>query len=318
MWVFLVFCLFFIVSYIYLFHHFLTSRRKIKIADAYKLELNNLVEQSKPLWRFSELVDEEERVRNKIIASESLSERIINEANATAKQIIESAEDILIAARKESNDLLSLSSSVPDSYADASLDLESEVSKEGLSGSYRSPDKLRVDSDGPIFFAYIDAKDFIDVYHIEKPKYSEKHISGYCNSVSGFRSFRRDRVIKVFDSWHYANEYRALLPYKDGVTKNNNPESKSTITKKGSLEVCFTGFGADDKKSLQKVAMENGMVVRSRVTANLSILCCGYAAGPKKMEEAETKGVLIMDKFQFINFLTTGEVPDARSDTLKP
>lgn len=40
------------------------------------------------------------------------------------------------------------------------------------------------------------------------------------------------------------------------------------------------------------------------------ILCCGYNAGPTKVTAARMKGVLILDEEQFLNMVSTGEVPD--------
>lgn len=166
--------------------------------------------------------------------------------------------------------------------------------------------------DGPIFFAYIDSKENIDVYSIEKPRYSTVHVSGFCETVSGFRTFRRDRLIKYFDDWHDACEYLSqVIPSSVKPISKQDKKAKAVkkTAKKDSLEICFTGFSASEKLTLQKLAMENGMLVRTGITANLSLLCCGITAGPKKVEEAKGRGVVILDRIQFINFLKTGEVP---------
>ena len=76
------------------------------------------------------------------------------------------------------------------------------------------------------------------------------------------------------------------------------------------FEVCFTGFKKADKERLTTLATENKMFVRSSVTQNLQVLCCGYNAGPTKVTAARMKGVLILDEEQFLHMTSTGEVPD--------
>lgn len=76
------------------------------------------------------------------------------------------------------------------------------------------------------------------------------------------------------------------------------------------FEVCFTGFKKDDKERLISLATDNKMSVRTSVTQNLQVLCCGYNAGPKKVDAARMKGVVILDESQFQLLVETGEVPD--------
>lgn len=52
------------------------------------------------------------------------------------------------------------------------------------------------------------------------------------------------------------------------------------------------------------------MVVRGAVTINLEFLCCGYNAGPKKIEKARHHGVIILNESQFKTMLQTGEIPE--------
>lgn len=57
-------------------------------------------------------------------------------------------------------------------------------------------------------------------------------------------------------------------------------------------------------------ATANGMTVRSSVTQNLQLLCCGYNAGPSKVTAARMKGVVILDEEHFADFVKTGELPE--------
>ena len=89
------------------------------------------------------------------------------------------------------------------------------------------------------------------------------------------------------------------------LTSHNN--WKRNIT--GALEICFTGFKAQDKNTLTKIAESNGMIVRSNVTNQLSILCCGYNAGPAKVGRARHQGVKVLSESQFHSLIETGEIP---------
>ncbi|MCI5192690.1 MAG: hypothetical protein D3915_06125 [Candidatus Electrothrix sp. AU1_5] len=75
-------------------------------------------------------------------------------------------------------------------------------------------------------------------------------------------------------------------------------------------EICFTGFKKADKIKLVELAESEGMVVRGAVTINLEFLCCGYNAGPKKIEKARHHGVIILNESQFKTMLQTGEIPE--------
>ena len=58
------------------------------------------------------------------------------------------------------------------------------------------------------------------------------------------------------------------------------------------------------------MAEGNGIVVRSTVKNNLNFLCCGYNAGPKKIEKARAQNVIALDEEQFVRLLETGEIPE--------
>lgn len=77
----------------------------------------------------------------------------------------------------------------------------------------------------------------------------------------------------------------------------------------GIFEICFTGFDAAKKREL--IALADGatndmFVVRNSVTKTLDILCCGETAGPKKVADAQSKGIHIFDEEQFRKLLEIG------------
>jgi BRCT domain type II-containing protein len=43
------------------------------------------------------------------------------------------------------------------------------------------------------------------------------------------------------------------------------------------------------------------------------MLCCGYNAGPSKVNAARMKGTIIIDEESFVHFIETGEIPDAKN-----
>lgn len=95
---------------------------------------------------------------------------------------------------------------------------------------------------------------------------------------------------------------------KDLISKQK-VSSRNIQERHNKLEICFTGFVKAEKESLIDKAIAAGMHVRDGVAKNLHFLCCGYNAGPKKIESAREKGVLILVASQFIQMLETGELP---------
>ncbi len=153
------------------------------------------------------------------------------------------------------------------------------------------------------YFVYINAKKQVNAYTLYNVSESEEHFQGVCNKSKQLKTFRKDRVIKECSSYDLAlvdlSEYKGL----------EHP-SFSKTPKVNLFEICFTGFKKDDKERLISLATDNKMSVRASVTQNLQVLCCGYNAGPKKVDAARMKGVVILDENQFHLLVETGEVPD--------
>ncbi|EFR7922777.1 hypothetical protein H1Z67_000112 [Salmonella enterica] len=171
-----------------------------------------------------------------------------------------------------------------------------------------------------LYFVYINAKSVIAAYELANVKYNGDYIQGYCPTEGAFRTFRKDRFIKFLDSFEDAIEYlNKTVPTLD-INKDEWVKTKSrhhydsfNLKKpdfKNTFEVCFTGFKKTDKDRLKDSAISAGMIVRSDVTANLHILCCGYNAGTKKMEIATLKGTMVLTENEFLDFLNSGVIPD--------
>jgi NAD-dependent DNA ligase len=153
------------------------------------------------------------------------------------------------------------------------------------------------------FFVYVNAKKQVNAYTLYNVSESEEHFQGVCNKSNQLKTFRKDRIVKDCSSYDLAlvdlSEYKGI-----------ELQAFSKKPKLNLFEVCFTGFKKDDKERLISLATDNKMSVRASVTQNLQILCCGYNAGPKKVDSARMKGVVILDEKQFELLVETGEVPD--------
>lgn len=153
-------------------------------------------------------------------------------------------------------------------------------------------------------FIYINAKGYIDAYSVTKISYSDNHIQGICKASNTLKTFRKDRVICQFESETLAIESVCKYSPDDYAHLITKPPKKETF------DICFTGFKKADKDRLAGIATEHGLIIRSSVTQNLNMLCCGYNAGPTKVSTARMKGVIIIDESQFIDFLETCQIPD--------
>lgn len=154
-------------------------------------------------------------------------------------------------------------------------------------------------------FVYINANARIGAHSITSVSQSENHIQGICLSAHSIRTFRRDRILQEFASADEAQQ----------ASKSFQPEgyihlTKATKPRASTFDVCFTGFKKADKERLVEVAEAHKLTVRSSVTQNLQMLCCGYNAGPSKVTAARMKGTVVIDEPGFVHFLETGEIPE--------
>ncbi|UHD15719.1 BRCT domain-containing protein [Thiocapsa bogorovii] len=166
-------------------------------------------------------------------------------------------------------------------------------------------------SRGVRLFIYQDAKGSITARKVINVSESEQYIQGVCTSSNALRTFRKDRILD--DAVDDENINTKLEHY---LSINPQPLTSSAYIRRrapnldGAPEVCFTGFKKDDKEDLIALANSFDMVVRSAVTSNLAFLCCGYNAGPKKIEKSRHQGVVVMSELQFREMLKTGEIPE--------
>ena len=157
-------------------------------------------------------------------------------------------------------------------------------------------------------FIYRDARGNITERQILNVSQSEVYIQGICSVERALRTFRKDRVLEEFSN---ISDMAGRLQYhieKNPPPNAVNPNNRSNPL--GNPEICFTGFKKEDKEALTKLAKSSGMFIRSSVTKKLDFLCCGYNAGPAKIEKSRHQGVVALSETQFKTLLETGEIPE--------
>ena len=85
----------------------------------------------------------------------------------------------------------------------------------------------------------------------------------------------------------------------------------SKKSKRGSSQICFTGFSVSEKARLVEKADSCGLQVVGSITKSLSYLCVGPHPGEAKLAKAAQQGVCTMSEAEFLEFVVTGELPEA-------
>lgn len=139
------------------------------------------------------------------------------------------------------------------------------------------------------------------------------YIEGYCLDTLQYKSFLKFRVIEYLEG----SESLLRQPYPSAaeIDEHITQLKTKTVPKDIKIEVCFTGFPAVQKLSLQNKAIMHGMHVVTDVTVNLKFLVAGPTRGPAKIKKARAKGLLILLEHEFHDLLETGELPDGDSDS---
>ncbi|MCI5150143.1 MAG: hypothetical protein D3916_12265 [Candidatus Electrothrix sp. MAN1_4] len=150
-------------------------------------------------------------------------------------------------------------------------------------------------------FIYRNASGVISVREVLNISETEEYLQGYCVKANAFRTFRKDRVLENIGE---SSDVEERLQFH---LANSHPPQKQLSSHS---YICFTGFKKSDKNKLIDLAKSHNMVIRTSVTYDLDFLCCGYNAGPKKIEKARHHGVIILSESQFKTMLKTGEIPE--------
>nr|WP_141657292.1 BRCT domain-containing protein [Thiocapsa sp. KS1] len=174
------------------------------------------------------------------------------------------------------------------------------------------PKKSGLSEDEVLVFIYRNGKGLISVQEVSDITEDDTYIQGFSINHGELRTYRKDRVLESVSPDTPIAERMAF--YQDTLPPAIPLSDRARIViphRNGVPEVCFTGFKAEDKTDLCKLAEGWGMVVRTTVSSRLTFLCYGYNAGPIKMERARKQGVTILSEYQFRTMLDTGEVPES-------
>ena len=93
-----------------------------------------------------------------------------------------------------------------------------------------------------------------------------------------------------------------------GIVYSFNPKKPKDTRE----QIHFSGFGANEKQELKERADAFGLRVVTGVTKGLVYLCVGPNAGQVKMAKSKEQGVQFLSKEEFLNLISTGELPDIR------
>ncbi|WP_404389927.1 BRCT domain-containing protein [Pseudoalteromonas phenolica] len=164
--------------------------------------------------------------------------------------------------------------------------------------------------DGQAFIVYCNAKDEIKKFHLINTFVSDEYFQALGAADKRYRTFRQDRVLRMFSSLEELNDFE--LETLDLEEFNLRLYHAQIVTpKERQLSICFTGFKAAIKKELETLATNNNLHVAKSVVQDLSFLCCGQNAGPKKIEKARVLGSIILTNEQFRHLVETGEIPES-------
>lgn len=163
------------------------------------------------------------------------------------------------------------------------------------------------------FFIYLNAEDQLSKHTLVNMVEKDAHIQGYSVVRRSYRTFRKDRIVKMFTTQAELEEADLAQEQHANVTPAVGSHRQPAAN--GGWEICFTGFDKRENDELAALAVSSHFKVRSGVTAKLTCLCCGANAGWRKIEEANAKGALILSGDQFRHFIATGEIPYKSKET---
>ena len=152
-------------------------------------------------------------------------------------------------------------------------------------------------------FIYQDARRNITIQKVSRISETEEYLQGFCTKVNSLRTYRKDRILEIIED---ENISETRLEHYVSINPPPMPPPKSSHL----LDICFTGFKSDNKKRLKELSENAGFIIRSSVTKDLNFLCCGYNAGPMKIQKAREKGAIAISEEQLIKLIETGEIPD--------
>ncbi|MDO6525422.1 hypothetical protein Q4519_06965 [Motilimonas sp. 1_MG-2023] len=134
----------------------------------------------------------------------------------------------------------------------------------------------------------------------------QTYLKSICTDRRAPRTFRIDRINTLFlpetgeliDD-HEAYFVSATIPESKPKLARPKQSRVDSVTKNKKPEIFFSGLWREDREYYEDMAQIFGFKVVKSMTKNVAYLCCGVNAGPKKIEEANARGITIMDTSEF-------------------
>lgn len=142
-----------------------------------------------------------------------------------------------------------------------------------------------------------------------------EYVQGWSEQHSRPITLRVDRIIKTFKSYNDAEKNFDSID--ESEVSNISLPSTGRLSTPETMDICFTGFTKDEKETLFEIAKKHNITIRKSVTRHLNILCFGKNAGPSKLAQASSQGVIIVTKEQFETLVETGELPDTLAEDIQ-
>ena len=147
----------------------------------------------------------------------------------------------------------------------------------------------------------------VNPYYVEILSEDETYLEVFGLWNPKYKTFKKENVLSRPTTLEMANLEATELQknYQIHVPEVRGPRKMNIEDK---LEVCFTGFKANERKELETIAEAEGLFVRGSVTRQLGLLVLGENAGWKKVSTARKQGIAcVSGKDGFEDFLETGE-----------
>lgn len=187
--------------------------------------------------------------------------------------------------------------------------------------------------DKKILIGYNDKSGNLTIRAVEVLAVHHDHFDAYCHLRKAQRTFSMEGVLSSvtdtqtclsMDKWEWFESIGGYRPSSMGAatkssdlhavegeidtppdTKNDPCSESSAKLRLAGSDILFTGFTADMRVCLEDAARACGMVVRTKVTKNLSYLVCGPKDAPAKRLEAINVGAsIIYGKDEFRDLVT--------------
>ncbi len=155
---------------------------------------------------------------------------------------------------------------------------------------------------------YKNASNIVSVREIEVIHEDETYIDALCHTSNQIKTFRRDRILEEIVDIESQLTKDKVAQYQRQYEIISHASHERWMNRQGKPEICFTGFKSKEKEELIRHAEENGFFVRTGISSGLSFLVCGATAGPSKVKDARTQGVLLLNKDSYLHLAATGEI----------